>query len=128
MYYLDAPFAALARTLPAERFARATVVDPEALVDWQQKDRGALLDVHLADDARPGIIPGSRVIPLPDLEANLGQLVSTQPVLAYCGAGRKAVEAAAQLLSHGFSQVSVVTSGGMDNWYREGRPVEAFHG
>ena len=128
VYYLDAPFAALERALPAERFTRATVVEPEALVDWQHKGRGVLLDVRLADDARQGVIPGSRVIPLPDLQANLDQLDSTQPVLAYCGAGPKAVEAAAQLLSHGFSQVSVVASGGMDTWYREGRPVEAFHG
>ena len=126
--YLDAPFAALERALPAERFTRATVVEPEALVDWQHKGRGVLLDVRLADDARQGVIWGSRVIPLSDLEANLDQLDSTQPVLAYCGAGRKAIEAAAQLLSRGFSQVSVVTSGGMDNWYREGRPVEDFHG
>ena len=128
VYYLDAPFAALERALPAERLARATVVEPEALVDWQQDGRGVLLDVRLADAARQGVIPGSLAIPLPDLEANLDQLDSPQPLLAYCGSGRKAIEAAARLLSHGFSRVSVVASGGMDTWYREGRPVEAFHG
>ncbi len=128
VYYLDAPFQALERALPRERFARATVVEPDALVDWQQHGRGVLLDVRLADDVRRGVIPGSLAIPLPDLVANLGRLASSQPVLAYCGSGSKAVQAAAQLLSHGFSHVSVVASGGMDNWYRAGRPVEVLHG
>ncbi|MHB1611234.1 MAG: rhodanese-like domain-containing protein [Sulfobacillus sp.] len=118
--YVDEPFARLVQEIPQHRFHGATVLSPEALSSWN----GTLLDVRLKNDARSGTIAGSVWIPLPELQHAIGALSREKPVLTYCNSGSKALEAAAKLLSAGFLDVSVIAQGGMENWYRQGRPTE----
>lgn len=125
--YLDGPYAQLEAALSPDRIAQAAILPPERMIDWYQERPGLLLDVRLVEDRHRGVIPGSLAIPVPRLPGELEGVARDVPILTYCGGGSKAVEAAARLLSQGFSQVSVILSGGMDDWYRMGHPIEVPH-
>lgn len=125
--YVDAPFTALKNVWPADKIGRATIVPAESMQTWQSQKSGMLLDVRLPDDARRGIIPGSTWVPLPEVAEAAHPWDRSTPILTYCEAGGKAVEAAARLISLGFQEVFVVAQGGMGNWYQKGLPTEKPH-
>lgn len=126
--YWDGPYAPLEATLPPDRVGRATILPPERTMDGYHQRPGLLLDVRLREDQRHGVIPGSLAIPLPLLPGKLAGVARDIPILTYCGIGIKAVEAAAHPLSRGFLQVSVIASGGIDDWYQLGQPIKMPHG
>ncbi|PSR33909.1 MAG: hypothetical protein C7B46_07930 [Sulfobacillus benefaciens] len=110
--YLEASFTAIAGALPQQKIHQVQILPPSALHSWS----GILLDVRLKEDVNSGFIAGSMWIPLPDLEHSLSNVPRNKPLLVYCNSGSKAVEAAAQLASAGFDQVSVIAQGGMESF------------
>ena len=77
----------------------------------------ALLDVREPWEWEIARIDGSRLVPLGDLAARLGQLDSRTPIVTICHHGLRSAQARDLLSAAGFSGVRSL-SGGIDEWAR----------
>ena len=77
----------------------------------------ALLDVREAWEFEVCRIEGSRLIPLSQLPARLGELDPDRPTVVICHHGVRSLRAAAYLEHCGFGDV-VNLNGGIDAWAR----------
>lgn len=80
-------------------------------------NKGAvLLDVRTIEENRELRIPGSTLIPLPELANRLGELPknASRPILVYCRSGNRSAQAAAILKQAGFPVV--YDFGGIIDW------------
>lgn len=82
-----------------------------------------IVDVREPDEWQQARIPGSRHIPLGDLQRRAGELDRNQPVLVVCLSGSRSLHAAKFLASQGFNPVKSL-HGGLVEWSRAGRPLE----
>lgn len=100
---------------------------PELSPDWVAEHRGALtlLDVRSTEEFNgpDGRIPGSLLIPLPELEQRRHEIPSGRPVVVLCHAGSRSALATQQLQKAGFEQVANLR-GGLSRWSDEGFPME----
>jgi rhodanese-related sulfurtransferase len=95
--------------------------------EWMRNYSGkkAVLDVRERSERIAGAIPGSVSIPLPQLQARLGELDPKTPLLVHCKSGYRSSIATSLLQSRGFVEVINMT-GGYDAWalsFPEGSPV-----
>ena len=76
-----------------------------------------LLDVRNADEVRAARIEGALWIPLPELEARIGELLALreQPIVVHCHHGGRSEKATRLLRSRGFTQVENL-EGGIEAW------------
>jgi len=83
-----------------------------------------ILDVRGAEEVQgpDGHIAGSRNIPLPELDARLGELPDDQPLVVVCHAGSRSALATQQLLKAGRERVANLR-GGLARWADEGYPL-----
>ena len=86
--------------------------------------------VQLVDVREPGEFAGplghlcdSRLIPMAELAARMGELDRSRPVVAVCRSGTRSAQAAVLLDKAGFKQVANL-AGGMLRWRAAGYPVE----
>ena len=104
---------------------------PELDPSWVVEHRAllTLLDVRSQEEASgpDGRIPGSVLIPLPELEHGLDALNRANPVVVLCHSGSRSALATQQLLKAGFSQVANLR-GGLRRWSDEGYPLELASG
>ncbi len=70
-----------------------------------------LIDVRNPGEVALGTIEGARIISLPSLLSQLGQLDQTTPTVVFCAGGYRSAIAASLLRSHGFSDVSDLIGG-----------------
>jgi len=86
-----------------------------------------LLDVRSTEEfgGADGHVRGSLLIPLPELEARLGEIPTDRPVVVLCHSGSRSALATQQLIKAGLSQVANL-HGGLRAWTAEGLPVERF--
>jgi rhodanese-related sulfurtransferase len=100
---------------------------PELSPDWVAEHRSALaiLDVRSAEEFEgpDGHIPGSLLIPLPELEARTAEIPPETPVVVVCHSGSRSALATQQLLKAGREQVANLR-GGLRIWGDEGYPLE----
>jgi rhodanese-related sulfurtransferase len=84
-----------------------------------------VLDVRNADEFQKGHILSARNIPLPQLDARLGDIARyrEKPVIVACESGNRSGAAASVLRKHGFAH-AVSLSGGNAAWQQAGLPVE----
>ncbi len=86
-----------------------------------------LLDVRSVDEfnGEQGHVPGSRNIPIDQLESHLDALNShlERPIAVICKTDRRSAKASRLLLKNGFNDVHVVDKG-MTAWCEAGLPVE----
>lgn len=82
-----------------------------------------LLDVRSHGEHLTVALPGSILIPLPELAERLDELeeVKGRPIVAYCHRGIRSRSATALLRAAGFPEVSSLR-GGIDAWAREVAP------
>ena len=85
-----------------------------------QKENGPLtiLDVRQPNEYERGHIPGSKLIPLPDLTERLDEIDPKKPTVVYCAIGGRSRVAAQMLAGKGFEDV-VNLSGGFKAWKGE---------
>jgi rhodanese-related sulfurtransferase len=83
-----------------------------------------ILDVRTAEEYRDGHVPGSRNIPLDQLETKADSLKAFQTVYVHCQAGRRASMAQEILVRHGLTNLVCITNSGMGHWIAAGLPVE----
>jgi rhodanese-related sulfurtransferase len=101
---------------------------PEIAGDWvaAHLDRKlTLLDVRSAEEfsGPDGHIPGSRLLPLAELETGLAQIPSERPVVVVCHSGSRSALATQQLVKAGRRRVANLR-GGLRLWSEAGYPLE----
>jgi rhodanese-related sulfurtransferase len=74
-----------------------------------------LLDVRSEPEHRDRHIPGSRLIPLPELPDRMAELDPSRPLLVYCEHGMRSSGACALLAEAGFARLYDL-AGGMSEW------------
>jgi glyoxylase-like metal-dependent hydrolase (beta-lactamase superfamily II)/rhodanese-related sulfurtransferase len=104
-------------------FAGLWEIEPAALEE-------IVAGVQLVDVREPGEFAGplghlrdSRLIPMAELPARIGELDRARPVVAVCRSGTRSAQAAVLLGKAGFDQVANL-AGGMLRWRAAGYPVE----
>ena len=101
---------------------------PELPPSWVAEHLGALtlLDVRSAEEFNgpDGRVPGSQLLPLPQLEARSGEIPPDRPVVVVCHSGSRSALATQQLLKAGRDQVANLR-GGLSRWGDEGYPLES---
>jgi hydroxyacylglutathione hydrolase len=96
-----------------EPSSRLTVADFDARAG--QVDTLQIVDVRNPGETALGVIPGAVTLPLPRLEAGLGDLDPARPTVVYCGSGYRSSIAASVLAAAGFGDVSDLL-GGYEAW------------
>jgi len=83
----------------------------------QERPEGSytLLDVRQPHEYEAQHLPGARLIPLPDLEARIGEMDPSLPVIAYCRSGNRSRVAAQMLAQRGFKEAYSIR-GGLMGW------------
>ena len=70
-----------------------------------------IVDIRNPGETALGTIPGARVIGLPALLRDMGQLDPTAPTVVYCAGGYRSAIASSLLRAHGFADVSDLVGG-----------------
>jgi len=78
-------------------------------------DEFTLLDVRQPGEYIKNHIPGSKLIPIGDLDKRLDEINPSKPVLTYCAVGGRSRVASQMLAGKGFDQV-INMSGGIKAW------------
>lgn len=86
------------------------------------RNKPLIVDVRQADEYRQGHIPGSRLIPLGELNRRMHELPMNREILCVCRSGSRSSRAVRQLLTGGYQVANL--RGGMLAWQREGFPVK----
>ncbi|MFO7800908.1 MAG: MBL fold metallo-hydrolase [Desulfovermiculus sp.] len=71
----------------------------------QNKEQVTILDIRKEEEFAQGHLPGSVHVFLGHLEEELDRIPRDQPVVTFCGSGRRAILAASILKRHGFRNV-----------------------
>ncbi|MGH7630907.1 MAG: molybdopterin-synthase adenylyltransferase MoeB [Gemmatimonadales bacterium] len=107
-------FCGMSRAVPEQ----GEEVEPTSLAaELAAGDRPTLLDVREPWEWEIARIEGSRLVPLGDLAARLGQLDSRTPLVTICHHGLRSAQARDLLRAAGFAGVRSL-SGGIDEWAR----------
>ncbi|MFW6730841.1 MAG: rhodanese-like domain-containing protein [Synechococcus sp.] len=116
--------------MPSARWAplsRSYAGLPELPPSWVAEHRGelTLLDVRSAEEFHgpDGHVPGSLLLPLPELEQRSSEIPTDKPVVVVCHSGSRSALATQQLLKAGHSQVANLR-GGLACWGDGGYPLE----
>lgn len=88
------------------------------------QDGAQVLDVRTAEEYATNHIPGSRNIPIQELEERLDEVPQGQPLLVHCQGGARST-IATSLLSGRIDASVVNLVGGFAAWESSGQPVEA---
>ena len=108
-------------------FARGTGggVTPAEAVRLVNREKGVLIDVCEPAEHSAGHCPGSRNIPLGQIEQRQSDLPKNKetPVLVMCQSGARASRAAMTLRKLGYMRATAV-AGGLRAWREAGLPVE----
>jgi phage shock protein E len=64
-----------------------------------------VLDVRTVEEFRQGHLPGSRNLPLGELDGHMDELDRTRPILTVCASGMRSAMARSRLLRAGFPDV-----------------------
>lgn len=97
---------------------RDVEVDAATVHEWMESGRSLrLLDVRFPEEQRVASLPGSTLIPLPELSVRLGEIEAwkDEAVVIYCHHGIRSLHALHFLLEQGFTNV-VHMIGGIDAW------------
>ena len=81
----------------------------------KSQDDFTLLDVRQPGEYERNHIPGSKLIPIGELEKRLDEIDPDKPVLTYCAIGGRSRVAAQMLAGKGFGQV-INMAGGIKAW------------
>ncbi len=88
------------------------------MVQWNElkdNETAVLLDVRDKEEFELGAIPGSTLLPLPQLRERLGELDKSKPYIIYCAQGLRGYIAARMMKQHGFENVKNL-AGGFGTW------------
>ena len=106
--------------MPIPEIAPARLAE---LLAGPPESRPALLDVRFPDEHAWVALPGSVLIPLPELDERADELEALRgrPVVVYCHHGVRSLDGAAYLIAKGLEAVSL--RGGIDLYSRQVDPT-----
>ena len=100
---------------------------PELTAAWVAEHCAqlTLVDVRSAEEFNgpDGRIPGSLLLPLPELESRAREIPGDRPLVVVCHAGSRSALATQQLLKAGRERVANLR-GGINGWEGQGYPIE----
>jgi rhodanese-related sulfurtransferase len=100
---------------------------PELTAGWVAEHRQTLTLVDVRSEAEvqgpDGRIPGSLLIPLPELESRAGEIPTDRPTVVLCHSGSRSALATQQLQKKGLTRVANLR-GGIRTWKAQGLPLE----
>jgi sulfur dioxygenase len=100
---------------------------PELTPDWvaDHSQQLTLVDVRSEEEFNgpDGRIPGSVLVPLPELDSRTNEIPAGVPVVVVCHSGSRSALATQQLRKAGVAQVANLR-GGISRWEAEGYPLE----
>ncbi len=101
-----------------------TEITPQEAAKKIEQDQPLLLDVREGYEYAQGHIPGTQLLPLGQLGANLNQLGDKdQEIIVVCQSGGRSAQASMQLAAAGYTKVYNL-QGGTSGWIKAGLPVE----
>ena len=103
----------LAHQDQVEQASRLTVAQADAAL--ADVDAVQLIDIRNPGETAAGVIPGARLIPLPELPKRLTEIETDAPVVLYCAGGWRSSVGASLLRANGFHDVSDIL-GGYNAW------------
>ncbi len=95
-------------------------ISPAELAAWladKSREAPLLLDVREPWEHDKARIGGSRLVPMGQIQARIGELSKENPVVAICHHGGRSMQVATFLEKNGFSRVHNL-AGGIDAWSR----------
>jgi sulfur-carrier protein adenylyltransferase/sulfurtransferase len=99
----------------ARKFGTMFPDDLRSYMDEHREGAYLLLDVRQPEEYEESRLPGSKLMPLPDLAASAGGLDRKKDIIVYCQMGGRSLVAAQFLASRGFPGVFQL-NGGIDAW------------
>jgi rhodanese-related sulfurtransferase len=103
---------------------------PELTADWvaDHNRKLTLVDVRSEEEFNgpDGRIPGSLLVPLPELDNRANEIPTDLPVVVVCHSGSRSALATQQLIKAGVVQVANLR-GGISGWSAAGYPLEHAH-
>lgn len=111
--------------LSAHAQSRATINNIDVAQSRTMQQQGALLlDVRELDEYADGHAPGSKLIPLGQLQSRVNEIgdFKRNPVVIICRSGRRSLQAASILGQLGFTAIYNV-QGGMIAWEKAALPI-----
>jgi rhodanese-related sulfurtransferase len=90
-------------------------IQARKFIDENKQGSYTLLDVRQPGEYEAGHIPGSRLIPLPDIKERFSEIDPNKPAIVYCAIGGRSRVAAQMLAGENFSKVYNL-SGGFKAW------------
>jgi rhodanese-related sulfurtransferase len=102
-------------------YREITAKEGKAMLDDRQV---LLLDVRTPREHYTAHVPGSRLIPLHQLQQRLTEIedYKDKPVLVYCRSGNRSTVAAEILVKHGFKKIVALRHGILE-WEKEGYKI-----
>lgn len=111
--------------LSAQAQSSRTVSNIDVVQSRTMQQQGALLlDVREPDEFADGHAPGSKLIPLGQLQSRVNEIgdFKRNPVVIICRSGRRSLQAASILGQLGFTAIYNV-QGGMIAWEKAALPI-----
>ena len=110
---------------PMLRGAGQGALSAQGAVQMINRERAVVVDVREPEEFATGHAPGSRNVPLNQLEEKLPGAVKNKslPVLLMCASGARAQRAVAIAKKLGYEQAQAV-AGGLKSWKEANLPVE----
>lgn len=106
-----------------------TRIDPSALAQRLADGSTTVIDVRTPGEHAAAAIPGSRLLPLDQLDQHADTLAAglSSPVTLVCRSGQRATQAHQRLTAAGATDLTVL-DGGLNAWQAAGRPVDTTSG
>ncbi len=118
---LFASFFLLVFTEIRRKAAGLVNVEPGAAVKLINND-AIVLDLRTAEAFAQGHIVGAKNVPADEVDARIGQLDKSKPIVAVCDAGVSSSKVVDKLRKAGFESAWGL-KGGMNAWNQDGLPV-----
>ena len=97
-------------------------VDVSTANDLRKQEDVLLIDVREPNEYAAGHIPGSKLIPLGQLESRLAEIPKDKQVIAVCRTGRRSGEATQLLAEKGYDVQNM--TGGITAWKAAGYELQ----
>ncbi|MDB9539155.1 rhodanese-like domain-containing protein [Anabaenopsis tanganyikae CS-531] len=99
------------------------LIDASTLKDWTEKQQVQLIDVREPGEYAAEHIPGAKLVPLSQFQAEKVDFHRHTKIVLYCQSGKRSHQAAQKLMTAGFSEFAQL-QGGITAWKQLNYPTK----